>query len=161
MYSAAFSPDGKILVSGTWNGTIQFWDPITRNPISSPLPGHKGAVTSLAFSHDGKLLASGGEGGDIILWDITKRQRLGQPMIGHDLPVITLSFSVDDKTLISSSNYFSSDTVSPNANVVIWNLDPLSWIEISCQRAGRNFTRAEWERYFPNDEYRKTCEQWP
>jgi len=34
-------------------------------------------------------------------------------------------------------------------------------VEQTCQRVGRNFTREEWERYFPNEEYRKTCERWP
>jgi hypothetical protein len=36
-------------------------------------------------------------------------------------------------------------------------MDPLSWIEIACQRASRNFTQEEWSQYFANEEYRATC----
>jgi len=36
------------------------------------------------------------------------------------------------------------------------------WLETACQVVGRHFTRIEWEKkYFPKEEYRKTCEQWP
>ena len=35
------------------------------------------------------------------------------------------------------------------------------WIEKACQRAGRNLTLSEWEIYFPDEEYRVTCLQWP
>jgi hypothetical protein len=40
-------------------------------------------------------------------------------------------------------------------------MDPESWVKKACQRVGRNFTRVEWAQYFPSEEYRKTCEQWP
>jgi hypothetical protein len=43
--------------------------------------------------------------------------------------------------------------------IILWSIDP-SLIEKACQRAGRNFTRTEWEQYFPGEKYRKTCEQW-
>jgi hypothetical protein len=46
-------------------------------------------------------------------------------------------------------------------NIVFWDLDPQSWLAKSCQRAGRNFTRLEWALYFPNQQYHKTCDQWP
>ena len=36
-----------------------------------------------------------------------------------------------------------------------------SWLERVCERAGRNFTQEEWEFYFPDELYRKTCEMWP
>jgi hypothetical protein len=38
---------------------------------------------------------------------------------------------------------------------------PEGWIREVCQRAGRNFTQAEWRLYFPDEEYRKICEEWP
>ena len=31
----------------------------------------------------------------------------------------------------------------------------------ACEIAGRNFTITEWEQYFPDEDYRITCPQWP
>lgn len=36
-----------------------------------------------------------------------------------------------------------------------------SWQTQACEIAGRNFTITEWKQYFPDEEYRKTCDQWP
>jgi tetratricopeptide (TPR) repeat protein len=63
-----------------------------------------------------------------------------------------LAFSSDGKTLAS---------VSLKGEIILWDLDPQEWIKQSCQRSGSSFTYAEWERYFPNEEYRATCPQWP
>ena len=63
-----FSPDGKILVNGTSNGTIQVWDVETGNQITA-LEGHTQSVETLKFSPDGKILASTAMDGTIFLWD--------------------------------------------------------------------------------------------
>jgi hypothetical protein len=34
-------------------------------------------------------------------------------------------------------------------------------IHAACEIAGRNFTQAEWQEYFPGEPYRTTCPQWP
>ncbi|HSG42202.1 MAG TPA: hypothetical protein VLA72_03520, partial [Anaerolineales bacterium] len=52
-------------------------------------------------------------------------------------------------------------TGSSNRTAYLWNINTDYWLETACQVVGRNFTRIEWEQYFPNEEYRKTCEQWP
>jgi hypothetical protein len=52
-------------------------------------------------------------------------------------------------------------TASWDGTARIWTLDTSVHVGIACAQAGRNFTRAEWWRYFPGAPYRKTCEQWP
>jgi WD40 repeat protein len=67
VYSAAFSPDGKTLASGSGNAlptasksyTLRLWDVAKRQPLGEPLQGQNSFVLSLAFSPDGKTLASG------------------------------------------------------------------------------------------------------
>jgi hypothetical protein len=50
----------------------------------------------------------------------------------------------------------------PTGPVVYYDLDPTSWEATACRAAGRNLTRAEWDRYLGTlGEYRATCPQYP
>lgn len=147
-----FSLDGKTLISGSTDQSIILWDVETGKPIGEPLTGATNAVTDLALSPDGNILASGYADQTVRLWDIATGKPIGQPLLGHNGPLVQVSFSPDGKTLVSGSQY---------GNIILFNLETDYWIERSCERAGRNFTQAEWSEYFPNVTYRKTCEQWP
>ncbi len=63
-----FSPDGEVLVSGFYTGTIQLWDVKTGEKIAV-LDGHTKGVNTLAFSPDGTMLVSAATDGTILLWD--------------------------------------------------------------------------------------------
>ena len=54
VYSVAFSPDGKTVVSGSWDNTVRLWDVKTGEAIGEPWQGHTASVSSVAFSPDGK-----------------------------------------------------------------------------------------------------------
>src|SRR6267378_1697431 len=57
--SVAFSPDGKHIISGSSDKTIQMWDAETGKAVGAPFKGHTGQVNSVAFSPDGKHIISG------------------------------------------------------------------------------------------------------
>ena len=68
--SVAFSPDGRLLASGSWNSTIiRLWD-VASGQLVRTLEGHTDEVTSVAFSPDGRLLASGSGDGTVRLWGV-------------------------------------------------------------------------------------------
>jgi WD40 repeat protein len=56
--SAAFSADGKRIVTGSADDTARLWDGETGKPIGEPPKGHDGAVWSAAFSPDGKRIVT-------------------------------------------------------------------------------------------------------
>ncbi len=69
--SVAFSPDGSLLASGSWDQTIKLWEVATGQEVRT-LSGHSSTVSSVAFSPDGRLLASGSWDGTVLLWDATR-----------------------------------------------------------------------------------------
>jgi len=75
-FTVAFSPDGRHLVTGRANKTVQVWDAQTGREVGT-LGAHDRKIQGLCFSRDGRYLAS--ESGDGMVkfrdWDPT---RLGE-----------------------------------------------------------------------------------
>ncbi len=78
----AFSPDGKRIVTGSWDGTVKVWDADKGQELLS-LKGHTDWVTSVAFSPDGKRIVSGSEDKTVKVWDAEKGQELPHPQGAH------------------------------------------------------------------------------
>ena len=55
--SVAFSPDNKVLASGSEDKTIILWDVETGKQVNS-LSKHAGSVNQVTFGRDGSLLVS-------------------------------------------------------------------------------------------------------
>jgi WD40 repeat protein len=56
-----------------------------------------------------------------------------------------------------TSSYHYLHTLDADGDVLRWEISTSDWIVLACQTAGRNLTQAEWETYFPAQEYRVTC----
>ncbi|MFN6171546.1 MAG: WD40 repeat domain-containing protein, partial [Dolichospermum sp.] len=69
VYSLAYSPDGKYLVTGDSNGRVQIWNALTGREILT-FVGHSNCVNSVAWSGDSLTLASGSLDNTVKLWNV-------------------------------------------------------------------------------------------
>jgi WD40 repeat protein len=73
VFSVAFSPDGKRIVSGGGDETVKVWDASTGKETLS-LKGHTDSIFSVAFSPDGKRIVSGSWDKTVKVWDVAPPQ---------------------------------------------------------------------------------------
>ncbi|MFA5089198.1 MAG: WD40 repeat domain-containing protein, partial [Candidatus Omnitrophota bacterium] len=98
---AIYSPDGKTIVTASWDGTAKVWDAKTGNLIKT-LTGHKGTVTGASYSPDGKTIVTASLDGKAKVWDA----QTGNPiatLTGHAEGIRAVSFSPDGKTIVTAS----------------------------------------------------------
>jgi RNA polymerase sigma factor (sigma-70 family) len=98
--SVTFSPDGRLLACGGYDGDIRLWNPATGAELRV-LRGHDAKVVSLAFSQDNKRLVSGSRDQTIRIWDAATGKEL-QPRDGGS-GVHPVFVSPDGKMLASTS----------------------------------------------------------
>jgi WD40 repeat protein len=108
--AVAYSPDGKIIASGSNDRTIKLWDTSSHLSLVT-FNGHSGPISALAFSPDGKTLASSSQDSTVKLWDTVLHQEI-PTRIGHTGAVQSLAFSPDGKILATGGD---------DATVKLWD----------------------------------------
>src|SRR5208337_4535133 len=69
VWAVAFAPDGKLVLTGSDDGTARLWD-VASGRLTATLE-HGGLVRSVAFASDGKAVLIGSDNGTARLWDTT------------------------------------------------------------------------------------------
>ena len=97
--SVAFSPDGKLSLSGSYDKTLKLWDVVTGREVRT-FTGHSNRVVSVAFSPDGKLALSGSWDNTLKLWDVATGLEV-RTFTGRSNSVTSVAFSPDGKLALS------------------------------------------------------------
>ena len=100
VWSVAFSPDGKTLVSSN-NQSIEFWNTATGDCLQT-WHGHSNAVRDVAAGINGQKLASAHHDGTLRLWNVATGICL-QTLRGHTNIVRSIVWSPDGHLLASAS----------------------------------------------------------
>ncbi|CAE6527260.1 unnamed protein product [Rhizoctonia solani] len=102
--SIGFSVDGS-LVTGSYHGSIQTWDPETRRNIDQPFPKHGGPVTAVVSARrdDRHLIITACGDGMIRLFDTSTGALIFPPLSGHEKSVTSIACSPTAACIASGS----------------------------------------------------------
>jgi len=96
---AAFSPDGKYVLTGSEDHLARLWD-LSGNMVQV-FEGHKFPVTSVAFAPDENTVLTGSEDGTARLWDFSGR--LLRVFQGHEGYITSVAYSPDGNSVLTGS----------------------------------------------------------
>lgn len=113
--TASFSPNGRILASGSGDCSVRIWDVNTHTPRHT-LTGHSGWVQHVLFSPDCLVLASAGMDGSIRLWDPVKGTLLGTMV--HGGAITGMSF----EPMCANAACTRLATASKDGTVKVWDI---------------------------------------
>lgn len=98
--SVVFSPDGKLVVSGSHDSTIKLW---TKDGVGRGLlQGHSGSINCLTFSPDSHLIASASSDKTVRVWNAAT-VTVWHILEGHSDNIRNVRFSSDGQFLASCS----------------------------------------------------------
>ncbi len=114
--SVKFSPDGKTLASGSYDGSIKLWG-VKEGNLKKTIAAHGSRIYDIAFSADGEMIASASNDNTVKLW------KLDGTMLatfrGHSQATNQVSFS--PKTKKDNSQLIAS--TSDDKTVRLWKFN--------------------------------------
>jgi WD40 repeat protein/predicted Ser/Thr protein kinase len=106
-----YSPDGKTIASGDWDGIIRLWD-ASSGESKQRFSVFRNNVRSVAFSPDGSTIATSNEDDQVLMLLDAASGKVKPPFIKPDSAILSIAYSPDGKLLAGGCS---------NAAIKIWD----------------------------------------
>jgi hypothetical protein len=128
---AAFTPDGRTIVTGSASATtrdvppgeadpvVRLWDAESGKEVRA-FEGHRAAVRAVAIAPTGRRVLSASDDGTTRLWDVGSGQEVGR-LKGYRSRVLSVALSADGRRALSGHE---------DGGVRVWDLEELE--EVCC-----------------------------
>lgn len=113
----AVSPDGALLASASWDGSIGLWPLVAPDGAPRFLQGHGSGVNAVAFGADGAQLFSASADGTVRVWDLAS---------GADRVLVDQGFGVNRLVLGPNEAWLAYGAVDGVTRVI----DPVSGAQL-------------------------------
>jgi WD40 repeat protein len=144
---AAFTPDGRYLVTSADNRNLILSDMRTRQALWRL---NDAEASLLVFSHDGSILLTGGSGEGDSAFDVKLIETAtGKTLLAvrNETQPLGAAFSIDGR-------YFD---IVDDTSITRHYLRSEDLIEQTCKLLTRNLRQDEWNTFLPSKAYRQTC----
>jgi WD40 repeat protein len=111
IWSVAFSPDSKYILSGSSDRTMKLWD-ISTEKESATFRNHSDGISSVVFSKTGLYAFSGSWDNTLKLWEISTKSEM-RTFMGHSEGALSVMLTPDYKYAMSGSR---------DGTTRIWNI---------------------------------------
>jgi WD40 repeat protein len=99
--TVAVTPDGRHIVSGSWDRTVRVWD-LESGTLLRIMEGHTEGVTGVFVTRDARHIISASKDGTLKVWSLVAGTEL-RSLQGHAMPIEAVAATPDGKRIISAS----------------------------------------------------------